>query len=95
MRKSSSFAVLIFIIIFGIGLVIAFTAYKVMANTESVLIGAVAFIIALFVSLSVKVADQWERVVILRLGKFRSLKGPGLFLIIPVIDNNPTGLIPE
>ena len=89
MRKSSSFAVLIFIIIFGIGLVIAFAAYSTTANTESVLIGTVAFIIAFFVSLSIKVADQWERVVILRLGKFRSLKGPGLFFIIPIIDAIP------
>ena len=82
MRKSSSFAALIFIIIFGIGLVIAFTTYRVTANTESVFIGAFAFVVALFVSLAIKVADQWEKVVILRLGKFRSLKGRGLFFII-------------
>ena len=49
-------------------------------------IGAIAFVIALVVSLAIKFADQWERVVILHLGKFRSLKGPGLFFIIPVID---------
>ena len=42
-----------------------------------------------FCSLAIKVADQWERVIILRLGKFRSLKGPGLFLIIPIIDTVP------
>jgi regulator of protease activity HflC (stomatin/prohibitin superfamily) len=35
------------------------------------------------------VADQWDRAVILRLGKFRALKGPGLFFIIPVIDAIP------
>ena len=89
MRKSSPFAALIFIIIFGIGLVIAFTTYSVTASAESVLIGVIAFVIALFVSLAIKVADQWERVVILRLGKFRALKGPGLFLIIPIIDAIP------
>ncbi len=55
-----------------------------MTDTESALIGVFAFVVALFVSLAIKVADQWERVVILRLGKFRSLKGPGLFLIIPI-----------
>ena len=86
MRKSSSFAALIFIVIFGIGLGLAFATYSATANTGSVLIGIIAFVIALFVSLSIKVADQWEKVVILRLGKFRALKGPGLFLIIPVID---------
>jgi regulator of protease activity HflC (stomatin/prohibitin superfamily) len=89
MRKSSSFAALIFVIIFGIGCVLAFVIYNVTANMESQWIAAIAFVIALFVSLAIKVADQWERVVILRLGKFRSLKGPGLFLIIPIIDTVP------
>jgi RsiW-degrading membrane proteinase PrsW (M82 family) len=83
MRKSSSFAALIFIIIFVIGLGLEYEMYRAAAaNTESVWIVVIAFFIALFVSLAIKVADQWERVVILPLGKFRSLKGPGLFLII-------------
>ncbi len=38
-------------------------------------------------SLAIKVADQWDKAVILRLGKFRSLQGPGLFFIIQVIDS--------
>lgn len=89
MRKSSSFAALIFVIILGIGCVLAFVIYNVTANMESQWIAAISFVIALFVSLAIKVADQWERVIILRLGKFRSLKGPGLFLIIPIIDTVP------
>jgi regulator of protease activity HflC (stomatin/prohibitin superfamily) len=89
MRKSSSFALLIFIIIFGIGSVLAFTIYRATGNMDSQLIAVAAFVIALFVSLAIKVADQWERVVILRLGKFRSLEGPGLFFIIPIIDTVP------
>jgi regulator of protease activity HflC (stomatin/prohibitin superfamily) len=89
MRKSSSFAALIFIVILGIGCVLAYITYSITANMASQWIAVIAFIIAFFVSLSIKVADQWERVVILRLGKFLSLKGPGLFLIIPVIDTVP------
>ncbi|MCR4399667.1 MAG: SPFH domain-containing protein [Syntrophomonadaceae bacterium] len=38
---------------------------------------------------SVKVANQWERVVVLRLGRFKCLAGPGLFLIIPIVDETP------
>jgi len=34
----------------------------------------------------IKIANQWERAVVLRLGKFRSLKGPGPFFIIPIIE---------
>ncbi|HXX69114.1 MAG TPA: slipin family protein [Polyangiaceae bacterium] len=50
---------------------------------------AVAFVLALIVSLSIKVAAPWDRAVVLRLGCFRSLAGPGLFFIIPVIDTIP------
>jgi regulator of protease activity HflC (stomatin/prohibitin superfamily) len=89
MRTSNSFATLIFFVILGIGGGLAFAMYSVTANMASVWIGVIAFVIALVVSLAIKVANQWERVVILRLGKFRSLKGPGLFFIVPVIDVIP------
>jgi len=35
---------------------------------------------------ALKVANQWEKGVVLRLGKFRGLKGPGMFWIIPIMD---------
>jgi len=35
----------------------------------------------------IKIANQWERAVILRLGKFKSLEGPGPFFIIPIIES--------
>ena len=89
MRQNSSFAALIFIAILGTGIGAAFITFKITESQASPLIVVVAFIAALVVSLSIKVADQWERVVVLRLGKFRSLKGPGLFFIIPVIDVTP------
>ena len=89
MRKGSSFAALIFIVILAIGVALGFAMYGVTANKESAWIGVIAFVIALVVSLAIKVANQWERAVVLRLGKFRSLKGPGLFIIIPVIDVIP------
>jgi len=89
MRQNSSFAALVFIVILGIGIGLAVATFKVTDNPASVLIIVAAFFTALIVSLSIKVADQWERVVVLRLGKFRALKGPGLFFIIPVIDVIP------
>lgn len=45
-----------------------------------------SFIFAFFVAISIRVADEWERIVILRLGKFSSVKGPGIFLVIPILD---------
>ena len=34
----------------------------------------------------IKVANQWERAVVLRFGKFQALRGPGLFFVIPIVD---------
>jgi regulator of protease activity HflC (stomatin/prohibitin superfamily) len=35
---------------------------------------------------SMKYTDQWEKAVVLRLGRYRGLRGPGLFMVIPVVD---------
>jgi regulator of protease activity HflC (stomatin/prohibitin superfamily) len=89
MKQNKSFAVLIFIVIFGIGGALAYLRFKTGDNMGAAGIGVVAFAIALIVSAAVQVADQWDRAVILRLGHFHALKGPGLFFIIPVIDAIP------
>ena len=34
----------------------------------------------------IKIANQWEKAVVLRFGKFRALRGPGLFFVIPIVD---------
>ncbi|RPH60786.1 MAG: slipin family protein [Chloroflexi bacterium] len=39
---------------------------------------------------SLKVASQWEKAIVLRLGKFMGLRGPGMFWIVPLIDTIPT-----
>ncbi len=43
-------------------------------------------LIGVYIMFALKVANQWEKAVVLRLGKFHGLKGPGAFWIIPVID---------
>ena len=43
-------------------------------------------IISLLIGSSIRIADQWEKAVVLRMGKYQGLKGPGLFFIIPVLD---------
>lgn len=44
-------------------------------------------VISLFLANTIHIADQWEKAVVLRMGKYRGLKGPGIFFIIPIIDN--------
>ncbi|MBL7684808.1 MAG: slipin family protein [Deltaproteobacteria bacterium] len=73
---------IIFLIIFE---VIAATAYWI----HPVLGGFamfVAFFAAILFSSAIKIADQWERLVVLRLGKLSGVKGPGVCLIVPVLD---------
>jgi regulator of protease activity HflC (stomatin/prohibitin superfamily) len=53
------------------------------ANPAGAIIG---LIVGLVLAQSPKIARQWERAVVLRLGKYRGLRGPGLFWIIPFID---------
>lgn len=36
---------------------------------------------------SIRIADQWDKAVVLRMGKFNGLKGPGPFMIIPIVDS--------
>ena len=47
----------------------------------------VLIILTILISSSIKIADQWEKAVLLRMGKYIGLKGPGLFFIVPIIDN--------
>jgi regulator of protease activity HflC (stomatin/prohibitin superfamily) len=46
-------------------------------------------LVAFYVLFALKVASQWEKAVVLRLGKFRALRGPGVFWIVPVVDSLP------
>jgi len=89
MKSNNGFATLAFFVIFGIGLLMISMLNQDPTYARSVLPGIVVFMIALLISFAIKVADQWNRAVILRLGKFHTLRGPGLFFIIPIIDTIP------
>lgn len=89
MRNKSSFAVLIFFVILIVGAVVAYTLIGIdnVVAVEWLLV--ITFVVALLVSSAVKVANPWDRAVVLRLGSFHALKGPGVFFIIPIIDTIP------
>lgn len=90
MRRFNAFASLIFVLILIVGASIAYSSYNGQADTGSTMVTIIlTFVIAALVSSAVKVADQWEKAVVLRLGKFRVIRGPGLFFIIPIIDAIP------
>jgi regulator of protease activity HflC (stomatin/prohibitin superfamily) len=57
---------------------------KVLASPVPLIAGVLIGVYLLF---AIRVADQWEKVAVLRLGKFVGLRGPGIFHIIPVVDS--------
>jgi len=87
MKSKSSFAVFIFFVIAVIGGIPAYLRYAAGDTSGAVWISLVFLLAAIFVSSSIKIADQWEKAVVLRLGRFQSMRGPGLFLIIPILDS--------
>ncbi|SFG06930.1 SPFH domain, Band 7 family protein [Duganella sp. CF458] len=63
-----------------------------LASTGALYLGApyvalLFFALGVLIALSLKMANAWEKFVILRLGKLQSVKGAGLFAIIPIIDS--------
>ena len=73
----------------GLALMIVLTAVGVAisalaGNPAPALIG---FLLGLYFLFALKVVRQWERVAVLRLGRYVGLRGPGTFFIIPVIDS--------
>ena len=89
MKQNSPVSKLIFIVILGVGIAVAYLQQGPVLNLQSIALAVGSFILAYIVSSSIQVADQWDRVVILRLGRFHALKGPGLFGIIPIVDTIP------
>ena len=89
MKSKSIFGGFIFVILFGLGLVWAYVADNPADRTGSIIIGVGSFLLALLVSSAIKIADPWDRSVVLRLGHFHSLRGPGLFFIVPILDTIP------
>ena len=57
-----------------------------MLNPVGIILGV---LLGAFLSQAPKIARQWERAVVLRLGKYVGLRGPGLFWIIPFVDSIP------
>jgi regulator of protease activity HflC (stomatin/prohibitin superfamily) len=49
--------------------------------------GIALFVVAAIISASLKMANTWQKFVVLRAGKLQGVRGPGLFMIIPIVDN--------
>jgi regulator of protease activity HflC (stomatin/prohibitin superfamily) len=84
-KDANPFAVLLSLVLFLIAALVAAIAHLWQLPAAYVGTGLLV-ILGVLLLRALIVANQWERMVVLRLGKLRAIKGPGLFLIIPFVD---------
>jgi regulator of protease activity HflC (stomatin/prohibitin superfamily) len=70
----------------GILLIVSAVGLAAMAATRSPVWLVAAVLLALVAAQAPRIAQQWERAVVLRLGRFAGLRGPGLFWVVPFVD---------
>ena len=87
-EKSKAWGNPISVSVLIISVIILAGLYNLGFIDELALIAGILFFI--IISASIHIANQWERAVVLRMGKFKGLKGPGPFMIIPIIDQIST-----
>jgi regulator of protease activity HflC (stomatin/prohibitin superfamily) len=78
-------SILVFIIVGIVGAALTGAAAQVHPGV-AVVFGFTWLVLDIIISSGIKMAAQWEKAVVFRMGKFSSIKGPGLFFIIPLVD---------
>ena len=53
------------------------------------IIGFIALVVVVFILSGIRVLKEWERMPVLRLGRYVGLKGPGIIYLVPLIDRAP------
>ena len=90
MKAGSPLALLIFFLLLGAGTLASILLSNAGASDGVVVAVIVAtVIIALLEIFGLRKANQWEKAVVLRNGRFVGLKGPGLFWVLPILDELP------
>ena len=89
MRRASPIPFLIFLILAGLSAVVGWLIAAMAGATPAIVVGAIALVAAALVAATIQIANQWERAIVLRLGRFQAMRGPGMFFIVPVVDVIP------
>lgn len=84
--RASSPAGIISVIFFALTAGIVYWV-SISGMTELYVLAGLFVLIGLLTPLSLQMANQWEKAVVLRLGRLKAIKGPGIFLIVPFVDS--------
>jgi regulator of protease activity HflC (stomatin/prohibitin superfamily) len=71
----------------AVAVVLGGLAFLAIAVGRAIAPAAILIVLAVLALASLKMARQWEQAIVLRAGKFTGVKGPGVFWIIPILDN--------
>jgi regulator of protease activity HflC (stomatin/prohibitin superfamily) len=71
----------------ALGVVCILAGVVATSATNSPIPALAASAIGIYLMFAIRVADQWEKVAVLRLGRYVGLRGPGMFHIIPIVDS--------
>ena len=85
-RTSQNGSLMFSAFVFVVALVLAIAAGYLITGAFTVWVVLVGFALACLAEMSIHIAMQWEKVVVLRFGKFSRSKGPGLYFTIPFIE---------
>jgi regulator of protease activity HflC (stomatin/prohibitin superfamily) len=89
-RAASPLSGLIFIIILIVSTGVAVVLAALDVNEWAIIgLTTVGVLVGFYVLFALRKADQWEKAVVLRNGRYRGLYGPGLFWVVPIIDEVP------
>jgi regulator of protease activity HflC (stomatin/prohibitin superfamily) len=89
MRRPSAIPPALFVLVVVVGAAVAWLVNVSVGAVPAIALQAMVVVAATLLAAAIKIASQWERAVVLRLGRFRALNGPGLFFIIPIVDVIP------
>lgn len=89
MRQASAVPPAVFVLAAAVGAWLTWLAFRSSGYVAGAWVGVLSGIAAILIAAAVKIASQWERAVVLRLGRFQALRGPGLFVIVPIVDSVP------
>jgi regulator of protease activity HflC (stomatin/prohibitin superfamily) len=83
---SLAFLRIIILVIAGLAIAVSGAPYRPYWGSLVLCLQVPAFLLAALLVSSIRKADEWERVIVLRWGRFHRVKGPGLFFLIPLAD---------
>jgi regulator of protease activity HflC (stomatin/prohibitin superfamily) len=79
-------AIVLAVVVLAVAVLSAWFAYDTGSRSFYWVAGSLA-VLAFLIPQTIMIADQWERAIVLRLGRLQAIRGPGLFVIVPFIDD--------